>query len=147
MNSEYYDAPAGAALLVIYGHYLTINRRAMDILGITRDAPYIRFSTTSSGHISVTGTVSPSGHRVHIRSHCGRISSTSLARWLGHSLQGQGTYRIQEEYCVPNPTGESRHCYEIFFRKYPNKRDYATKTETDNPAAAHAAEKPETSET
>ncbi len=132
-------APAGAAMIVVYEHYVTVNRRAMELLGITCNTPYISFSL-SGGHVSVAGTSSPSGHRVYMRAYCGRISSTALAHWLGRNLQGPGTYRLQEEYQVHNPTGEQKPCYEMFFRKYQNQRNYDDKTQTA--AAPHLADEP-----
>ena len=132
-------APAGAALMVVYRHYVTLNRRAMSVLGITVDAPYVCFGTSLSGRVTIAGTASPSGHHVRIRNYSGRVSSTSLARWLGRQLQGCGTYRIQEEYKVCNLYGEQQPCYEIFIRKYQNQRDYADKTETGTAAGAPVA--------
>ena len=109
--------PAGAALLVIYRHYITMNGRAIALLG---GMPYVRF-TVLNGHITVSGTTSPAGNRMQLRGKCGRINSTALAAWLSRNLQGYGTYRIQEEYQVHNLNGEAP-CYEIFFRKYQNQR-------------------------
>ena len=137
-NNNLFTAPAGAAMLIIYQHYITINRRAMDILGITRGAPYVHFQLTDRGYVSISGTVSPSGNRVHIRNHGGRVCSTAVAHWLSRHLQGPGTYRIVEEYQVHNPTGEQRPCYEIFFRKYQNLRNNEETETTQRPDALEA---------
>lgn len=142
MAAELDTAPAGAALLVIYRHYVALNGRAMKLLGISRDVPYVCFQQTPQGWVSVMGTTSPSGHRVQFRCSCGRISSTALARWLGHHLQGQGTYRIQEECRVYSQSGEQRPCYEIFFRRYLNQRDYVNETKTITTPAAPGAGQP-----
>ena len=111
------------ATISIYEGRCILSRRACVILGIRPDAPRVRIrkdmEQAASGRtrIYIGHSDGPVGYVVR---PCkgrgtGQISSASLARALASSLNGYGTYRIQEEiYTFDQGVTQ----YEIFFRKY-----------------------------
>lgn len=111
-----------APLIKVYTHYCILNRKAMKLLGITENAPYVRVTRIAEEHrkdrlyIGHTAEVTQFEVVLYDDHLSGRINSTHLAREISECLQGIGVYKICPDYFQLDIEGDKY--YEIFFKNY-----------------------------
>ncbi len=107
-------------LIKVYSKYCVLNSRAMKLLGITKDQPYIRVTRLAEerrkDRLYVGRSSEPSQFEVvrYDGRQNGRINSIYLAREISECLQGYGIYRICPDYYQLDIAGDKY--YEIFFK-------------------------------